>query len=177
MPYHSGLNIWSAWPQLQRFSACQTGFTTKGSTCSKCPCTLIIICDQRSYYDCKHTHTVYIYIQYIHLGHGSLKTNLKMTHQGRYSATGGPTLRPAFLPLPRGCLCRGRDFSMADVTAGLMGKKKHKSTPLGMFKRKNTAKLGSLLVNTGENSCHDKNGYSRFNIKTNSFLPNHLTQT
>ena len=37
-------------------SACQSGFTTKGSTCSKCPCT--IICDQHSYYDCKHTHTM-----------------------------------------------------------------------------------------------------------------------
>ena len=57
LPYHLGLNIWPAWPQLQRFSACQTGFTTKGSTCSKCPCTIIIICDQHSYYDCKHTHT------------------------------------------------------------------------------------------------------------------------
>ena len=53
--------IWSAWPQLQRFSACQTGFTTKGSTCSKCPCTIIIICDQDSYYDCNHTHAVYAY--------------------------------------------------------------------------------------------------------------------
>ena len=62
LPYHLGLNIWPAWPQLQRFSACQSGFTTKGSTCSKCPCTIIIICDQHSYYDCKHTHTVYIYI-------------------------------------------------------------------------------------------------------------------
>ena len=62
LPYHLGLNIWSAWPQLQRFSACQTGFTSKGSTCSKCPCTIIIICDQHSYYDCKHTHTQYIYI-------------------------------------------------------------------------------------------------------------------
>ena len=59
LPYHLGLNIWPAWPQLQRFSACQTGFTTKGSTCSKCPCTIIIICDQHSYYDCKHTHTVH----------------------------------------------------------------------------------------------------------------------
>ena len=62
LPYHLGLNIWPAWPQLQRFSACQSGFTTKGSTCSKCPCTIIIICDQHSYYDCKHTHT-YILIQ------------------------------------------------------------------------------------------------------------------
>ena len=61
LPYHLGFNIWSAWRQLQRFSACQTGFTTKGSTCSKCPCTIIIICDQHSYYDCKHTHTVYIW--------------------------------------------------------------------------------------------------------------------
>ena len=59
LPYHLGLNIWPAWPQLQRFSACQSGFTTKGSTCSKCPCTIIIICDQHSYYDCKHTHTVF----------------------------------------------------------------------------------------------------------------------
>ena len=58
LPYHLGLNIWPAWPQLQRFSACQSGFTTKGSTCSKCPCTIIIICDQHSYYDCKHTHTM-----------------------------------------------------------------------------------------------------------------------
>ena len=57
LPYHLGPNIWPAWPQLQRFSACQSGFTTKGSTCSKCPCTIIIICDQHSYYDCKHTHT------------------------------------------------------------------------------------------------------------------------
>ena len=57
LPYHLGPNIWPAWPQLQRFSACQTGFTTKGSTCSKCPCTIIIICDQHSYCDCKHTHT------------------------------------------------------------------------------------------------------------------------
>ena len=30
LPYHLGLNIWPAWPQLQRFFACQTGFTTKG---------------------------------------------------------------------------------------------------------------------------------------------------
>ena len=59
LPYHLGLNIWPAWPQLQRFSACQTGFITKGSTCSKCPCTIIITCDQHSYYDCKHTHTVH----------------------------------------------------------------------------------------------------------------------
>ena len=58
LPYHLGLNICPAWPQLQRFSACQTGCTTKGSTCSKCPCTIIIICDQHSYYDCKHTHTM-----------------------------------------------------------------------------------------------------------------------
>ena len=58
LPYHLGLNIWPAWPQLQRFSACQTGFTTKGSTCSKCPCAIIITCDQHSYYDCKHTHTM-----------------------------------------------------------------------------------------------------------------------
>ena len=57
-PIILGLNIWPAWPQLQRFSACQSGFTTKGSTCSKCPCTIIIICDQHSYYDCKHTHTM-----------------------------------------------------------------------------------------------------------------------
>ena len=62
LPYHLGLNIWPAWPQLQRFSACQSGFTTKGSTCSKCPCTIIIICDQHSYYDCKHTHTVLIWV-------------------------------------------------------------------------------------------------------------------
>ena len=62
LPYHLGLNIWPAWPQLQRFSACQTGFTTKGPTCSKCPCTIIIICDQHSYYDCKHTHTHTVYI-------------------------------------------------------------------------------------------------------------------
>ena len=59
LPYHLGLNIWSAWPQLQRFSVCQTGFTTKGSTCSKFPCAIIIICYQHSYYDYKHTHTVY----------------------------------------------------------------------------------------------------------------------
>ena len=58
LPYHLGPNIWPAWPQLQRFSACQTGFTTKGSTCSKCSCTIIIICDQHSYCDCKHTHTL-----------------------------------------------------------------------------------------------------------------------
>ena len=45
LPYHLGPNIWPAWPQLQRFSACQTGFTTEGSTCSKCPCTIIIIFD------------------------------------------------------------------------------------------------------------------------------------
>ena len=68
LPYHLGLNIWPAWPQLQRFSACQTGFTTKGSTCSKCPCTIIIIGDQHSYYDCKHTHCIYIYIHiYIYI--------------------------------------------------------------------------------------------------------------
>ena len=69
LPYHLGLNIWPAWPQLQRFSACQSGFTTKGSTCSKCPCTIIIICDQHSYYDCKHTHTC-IYYKYL-VAHGS----------------------------------------------------------------------------------------------------------
>ena len=58
LPYHLGLNIWSAWPQLQRFSVCQTGFTTKTSTCSRYPCAIIIICAQYSYYDYKHTHTV-----------------------------------------------------------------------------------------------------------------------
>ena len=60
LPYHLGLNIWSAWPQLQRFSVCQTGFTTKTSTCSRYPCAIIIICAQYSYYDYKHTHTVYV---------------------------------------------------------------------------------------------------------------------
>ncbi len=50
-------SIWSAWPQLQRFSVCQTGFTTKGSTCWKFPCVITIICNQHSYYDCRHTHT------------------------------------------------------------------------------------------------------------------------
>ena len=68
LPYHLGLNIWPAWPQLQRFSACQTGFTTKHSTCSKCPCTIIIICDQHSYYDCKHAHThVYKYSLFVYI--------------------------------------------------------------------------------------------------------------
>ena len=57
LPY--GASIWPAWPQLQRFSACQNGFATKGSTCSQCPCTIIVICDQHSYYDCKHTRTVH----------------------------------------------------------------------------------------------------------------------
>ena len=61
LPYHLGLNIWSAWPQLQRFSVCQTGFTTKTSTCSRYPCAIIIRCAQYSYYDYKHTHTVYVW--------------------------------------------------------------------------------------------------------------------
>ena len=39
-------------------SVCQIGFTTKGSTCSKFPCAIMIICDHHSYYDYKHTHTV-----------------------------------------------------------------------------------------------------------------------
>ena len=63
LPYHLGLNIWSAWPQLQRFSVCQTGLTTKTSTCSKYPRAIQIICAQNSYYDYKRTHTcIYIYI-------------------------------------------------------------------------------------------------------------------
>ena len=41
---------------------CQTGFTTKTSTCSRYPCAIIIICAQYRYYDYKQTHTcIYIY--------------------------------------------------------------------------------------------------------------------
>ena len=57
LPY-LGLNIWSAWPQLQRLSVDQTGFITKTSTCYRYPCAIIIICAQYSYYGYKHTHTV-----------------------------------------------------------------------------------------------------------------------
>ena len=70
-------SIWSAWPQLQRFSVCQTGFTTKGSSCWKFPCAIIIIYDQHSYCDCRHTHTVYTFINlhilyYVYLFHTPL---------------------------------------------------------------------------------------------------------
>ena len=59
LPYHLGVNVWSAWPQLQRFSVCQTGFTTKTSTCSKYPCAIIIICAQHSLLRLQaYTHTV-----------------------------------------------------------------------------------------------------------------------
>ena len=68
LPYHLGLNIWPAWPQLQRFSACQTGFTTKGSTCSKCPCTSIIIWNNTA------TTTASIHTQYI--DHNILHTHI-----------------------------------------------------------------------------------------------------
>ena len=58
LSYHLGVNIWSAWPQLQRFSVCQTGFTTKTSTCSKYPCAIIIICAQHSLLRLQaYTHT------------------------------------------------------------------------------------------------------------------------
>ena len=60
-PYHLGLNIWSAWRQLQR-SLCARLLHHQKGLCSKFPCAIIIICDQHSYYDYKHTHTVYLYI-------------------------------------------------------------------------------------------------------------------
>ena len=49
LPHHVGFNL------------CQTGFTTKGSSCWKFPSAIIIICDQHSYCDCRHTHSIYLY--------------------------------------------------------------------------------------------------------------------
>ena len=62
-PIISG-SIWSAWPQLQRFSVCQTSFTTKGVYLLKVslrnhnPVRSTQLLRLQAY---THTHTVYVY--------------------------------------------------------------------------------------------------------------------